>query len=280
MDKAELENYCMNAKRTFGAKKGAIALVFALVLIMIASCSIFKRSNVVIAPPIIPGAEYVGDETCKTCHQQQHQYFNLSEHAGVSLLMEDECGGKIYVESCETCHGPGSLHVQGGGDKSQIVRANPETCFACHIDIKGKFSLQYHHPVPEGRMVCSDCHNLHGNDVHTNIQAIGQVTLQDKDEICFKCHKAQRGPFAFEHEALRDGCTICHDPHGSIVDRLLVAGPTTLCLSCHFEPDLNSQCRFGGVNHGNFPNGTGVTSCLDCHTRVHGSNNANTSLRL
>ncbi|NGX42435.1 MAG: hypothetical protein K940chlam7_00715 [Chlamydiae bacterium] len=268
----------MGIKQTLGKKKGLIALCMVTGLLTVACCGMFKCCDVVITPPLIPGAEYVGNEKCKECHCEQHQYFNLSEHASVSLIYQDECGKKIHAEACETCHGPGSLHVEGGGDTTKIIRADPETCFACHLDIKGKFYLQYHHPVPEGRMTCSDCHNLHGNDLHSNLQSAKQVALEDKDEICFNCHKAQRGPFAFEHEALREGCTVCHNPHGSIVDRLLVAGPSTLCLGCHFESDLNNDCRLGGSNHSGRAVGIGA-SCLDCHTRVHGSNSTSTSLR-
>ena len=268
----------MNIKWMFKTKKRAAILCSFFGLFLIGCCGMFKCADVVIAPPLIPGAEYVGDETCKTCHEEQYKYFNLSDHANVTLMMEEECSGQIHAEACETCHGPGSLHVQGGGDKSQIVRADPDTCFGCHLNIKGMFSLQYHHPVPEGRMICSDCHNLHGNDVHSVVNSTGKVSLENKDEICLECHKAQRGPFAFEHEALREGCTACHNPHGSIVDRLLVAGPSTLCLSCHFESDINDSCTIGGSNHSGRAISIGV-SCLDCHTRIHGSNSASTSLR-
>lgn len=255
-------------------KKTLILCIYPALVLLITACSMFRHCDVVIAPPLIPGAEYVGQEACKACHADQHKYFELSEHANVTLPMEDECGNKIKMEACETCHGPGSLHIKGGGDPCKIVRADAETCFACHLDIKAKFHLQFHHPVPEGRMVCSDCHSLHGNDVHT----AGMQPLEVQDAVCTNCHKEQKGPFAFEHEAMRDGCTTCHNPHGSISDRLLVAGPTTLCLSCHFEPDLNAACTLGGANHGVF-NVSVTTSCLDCHTRVHGSNNARTSLR-
>lgn len=92
--------------------------------------------------------------------------------------------------------------------------------------------------------------------------------LLGRDEKCFKCHKEQRGPFVFEHEAMREGCAVCHTPHGSINDKLLVAGPTITCIRCHIEPvhvapygdpvTLNIQHNY--------------TGCIDCHTDVHGSN--------
>ncbi|HYO80737.1 MAG TPA: cytochrome c3 family protein, partial [Bryobacteraceae bacterium] len=85
-----------------------------------------------------------------------------------------------------------------------------------------------------------------------------------------------RGPFLFEHAALRvDGCESCHMPHGSTNARLLRRPVTyTLCLECHN----------GGGNLGRQGDGIALQSpshnmadprfrnCTTCHVRVHGSN--------
>jgi hypothetical protein len=62
---------------------------------------------------------------------------------------------------CESCHGPGSLHAKAGGGRDNIVNPNssPETCFQCHLDKRGEFSLRNAHPVLSGKMSCSDCHD-------------------------------------------------------------------------------------------------------------------------
>ena len=197
------------------------------------------------------------------CHEKQHKYFQMSEHASVTIALSEEAQEEgEQVEGCETCHGPGSLHVESRGDKSKIIRGDDEaTCFTCHLDVKGKFTLQHHHPVPEDRMTCSDCHDLHGSDV----RATGGSMLLGQDDKCLKCHKEVRGPFVFEHDAMREGCTVCHSPHGSITDKLLVAGPTITCVRCHIEDE------HGEVHH--------HYACTDCHTKAHGSNNARSSLR-
>ncbi len=224
------------------------------------SCSIFRYEPVVMTPPTIPGATYVGAETCAQCHEAESRYFELTDHASVSINITDEDAEAGQAESCETCHGPGSLHVEGRGDKSKIIRANAETaCFKCHLDVKGKFMLQYHHPVPEGRMSCTDCHDMHGKDVRaTGGKMLLGAGLLGKSDKCFKCHKEQRGPFVFEHEAMREGCPICHNPHGSINDKLLVAGPTITCIRCHIDD------KHGAVHHNK--------DCVSCHVDVHGSN--------
>ncbi len=233
--------------------------------VFFASCSVFEYRPVVMTPPSIPGAAYVGSETCATCHDTEYKYFKLSDHASVSIDITEEDAQAGQAEACETCHGPGSLHLEDTANKSWIIRANAETaCFTCHLGVKGQFMLQHHHPVPEGRMFCNDCHDMHGSDV----RATGGAMLLGQDEACFKCHKEMRGPFVFEHEAMREGCSICHTPHGSINDKLLVAGSTITCVRCHI------QSEFGAIQH----SGSNY-DCVDCHTRPHGSNNAASYLR-
>lgn len=267
-------------KRKTHVASGLIILVCAGIGIFIGACSMFEFSPVVMTPPSIPGASYLGSETCATCHEAQSKYFKLNDHSSITLNISDEDAEAGQVEGCESCHGPGSLHVEGEGDKTKIIRADPETaCFKCHLDIKAKFKLQHHHPVLEGRMTCSDCHNMHGKDV----TATGGAMLLGQDEACFKCHKEMKGPFVFPHEAMRDGCVACHNPHGSIMDKMLVAGQTITCLRCHFEQRLNRDVEdgngwIGGSHHSDRGIGVG-DECIDCHTRVHGSNNAKSSLR-
>ncbi len=236
--------------------------------IFVGACSMIgSDEQIAMTPPAMPGAEYVGSETCAQCHEDESKYFNLTDHASVAIDITAEDAEAGQAEACETCHGPGSLHVEGQGDKSKIVKADAQTCFSCHLDIKGKFALQHRHPVLEGQMSCSDCHNMHGSDV----RATGGAMLLGKDEKCFKCHKEMKGPFVFEHDAMREGCSVCHDPHGSISDKLLVAGQTTTCLRCHWEVNFNSSSpSLGGKTHDYFI-GEGV-ECIDHHRAPHGSN--------
>src|SRR5262249_37165654 len=59
-------------------------------------------------------AKYVGADVCKTCHEEIYKkHFELTPHFQTTL--EDGHG-------CESCHGPGSEHVEGGGDISKIIR--------------------------------------------------------------------------------------------------------------------------------------------------------------
>ena len=246
-------------------------LLAAGLCVFIGACSMFEYAPVVMTPPTIPGAEYVGAETCSTsdCHQTEQRYFQFNKHAGVAVRITDEDAEAGVAESCETCHGPGSIHVENRGRKTgDILKGNPDACFGCHLDIKGKFMLQHHHPVVEGRMSCTDCHNMHGSDV----RASGGAMLLGDNEKCFKCHKEMRGPFVFEHDALREGCGSCHNPHGSINDKLLAAGQTITCLRCHWESRFNTaDAEIGDRSHSSYNIAAGQ-DCVDCHTAVHGSN--------
>ena len=246
------------------------ALIVSIVLAALAgSCTMFEYEEMVVAPPIMPGASYVGSQTCAACHEKENKYFKLAGHAGVTVKISDEDAEAGQAEGCETCHGPGSLHAAEYGDKNLIVRADPETCFACHLSTKGEFMLQHRHPVREGIMTCSDCHSMHGRDV----RATGRQLLLGSDEKCFNCHKDQKGPFVFVHDVMRDGCGACHNPHGSINDKLLIAGQTTTCMNCHWEVKFNTaRGDLGSFPHG-FMAGIGNgEECIDCHTAPHGSN--------
>ena len=206
------------------------------------------------------GATYVGTETCAACHEKENKEFNLSTHARLDVQ-----GAETEAQGCEMCHGRGSMHVDNGGGKGTIVnpRKDPDTCFKCHMDKKMEFRLPFHHPVLEGKMSCADCHNVHGVDA----RPWTATSMEDANETCFKCHKEQRGPYVWEHQALRDGCTTCHKVHGSITDKMLVARDANLCLRCHIQTTFT---RVGNSNHNN-RNMQGTCWSAGCHTAPHGS---------
>ncbi|MBP7376726.1 MAG: hypothetical protein KA956_09640, partial [Pyrinomonadaceae bacterium] len=79
--------------------------------------------------------DFVGSETCKACHEDQFKKFKSTKHA----KLQDVASWKDKAQGCESCHGPGKLHVEGGGDKTKIIsfasknsKQISETCLACH----------------------------------------------------------------------------------------------------------------------------------------------------
>ncbi len=216
-------------------------------------------------PVAIKGAKYVGTDTCASCHDKEYKEFKLSMHARVSP--KDVPDG--VSTGCEMCHGPGSVHVDNGGGKGNIINPakNPQSCFTCHTDKKMEFRLPYHHPVLEGKMSCTDCHDPHGIDV----LPWTATSERDVNEVCFKCHNDKRGPFIWKHDALREGCTVCHKVHGSINDKMLIARDVNLCLRCHATVNFPFMQSDNHTMH--LPYGTCWSA--GCHQAVHGSNMSN-----
>ncbi|MEY2529392.1 MAG: hypothetical protein QOJ05_1482 [Verrucomicrobiota bacterium] len=227
------------------------------------------------APPSIPGAEFVGTEECATCHEAIVKGFGTATHARLKAQ-----GDNAKSMGCEGCHGPGSLHVSSGGERSKIInpRKSPTACFACHTEVRAAFELPHHHPVLEGKVGCADCHNPHKGDGvkggGTNLpQSIrgGRTALLGHNETCVQCHSAQRGPFVFEHEAVREGCVSCHSPHGSVNQKLLTQRNANLCLKCHFQQQTSDGRIFIGDGDHTTRLQQGTCWSAGCHEAVHGS---------
>lgn len=109
-------------------------------------------------------ATYVGSDTCGDCHDVEYEHytqFSKKAHSGDSVRIMagdltkkelEECfachmtgygepGGFVsFAETpelanagCETCHGPGSMHVDEGGDPEYIkATLDIEDCTECH----------------------------------------------------------------------------------------------------------------------------------------------------
>lgn len=257
-------------KRSNQAKRAVIS--FLSLSLLIVAPNVFSESEdekETVSREILSaqGAAYVGTDTCTACHEKEGKEFLLSSHSRIALPK-----GELETQGCEMCHGPGSLHVDVDdkdvrGKKATIVNPNknPGVCFTCHLDKKAEFRLPYHHPVLEGKMSCTDCHSAHGEEV----RPWSATSLEGINEACFKCHKDQRGPFVWEHEAIREGCTTCHKVHGSIHEKMLLIRDSNLCLRCHAQVNFPT---IGKSNHSSSHRLIGGT-CFSagCHTAVHGS---------
>jgi predicted CXXCH cytochrome family protein len=266
-----------------GARLGrglAVTAGAAVLLLVVISCQSVSRSVVVL--PDVPGAKYIGAKECEQCHDKLCRDFATADHA---RLITD--GPNALGAGCESCHGPGSLHSESGGEvkppysftagrpqagsfdaRASLTRSRgvETVCFQCHPNVRGQFNLTSHHGVPEGKMSCTDCHPPHKGSIFRG----GGTSLASANDTCFRCHPAQRGPYVFEHEALREGCTTCHSPHGSVNAKLLTVRDANLCFKCHFQQVTANQLVIGGVNHQSFLQ-RGTCWSAGCHEAVHGS---------
>ena len=240
----------------------------ALILI---SCATGGRT--MMAPPSIPGATFVGSEECAQCHEDTVRDFKTADHAKLQAK-----GPNAVDMGCESCHGPGSKHVEAGGGAGTIINPDKsaDTCFQCHLDTKSQFMLPFAHPVLAAKMSCSDCHDPHKGSAIMG----GGTSLARSNDTCTECHTAQRGPFVIEHEATREGCISCHSPHGSTNQKMLTERNNTLCLKCHFQDQsfgqnsTSTSIRIGGGGHGTVGSRLAEGTCwtAGCHEGVHGSN--------
>lgn len=274
-------NFRIPGKLAAGWGRGLALTAGALLLVLaVISCRSVNRNVVVL--PDVPGAKYIGSKECEQCHDKICRDFVTADHA--RLIAE---GPNALGAGCESCHGPGSLHSESGGETKppySFTAGRPQTssfgarlgfpparkvetvCFRCHPNVRGQFNLPSHHRVPEGDMSCTDCHSPHKGSIYK----AGGTSLLAANELCFGCHPSQRGPYVFEHEALREGCTTCHTPHGSINAKLLTVRDANLCFKCHFQQLSGTKVLIGGSDH-TLRLRQGTCWSAGCHEAVHGS---------
>ncbi len=203
-------------------------------------------------------------DDCLTCHAKDFPRANIrrSSHTVTDVV-------------CSSCH---SIH-KAATPKFLLAKKQTDLCYSCHSSVRAQFSMPFKHRVNEGVIQCSDCHNPHGSAAPTwrsGLRPRMVEQAQGNEEPCLRCHTDKRGPFLFEHAAVRvDGCESCHNPHGSMNARLLKRPVTfTLCLECH-----NGAGTFGRQGDGILTQSPShnmadprYQNCTTCHVRIHGSN--------
>jgi len=199
------------------------------------------------------------NDACLSCHQgdAKRSHWEGSAHQSKDV-------------ACSSCH-----QIHTSHDKVRDKKAQADVCYTCHKEQRAQMSRPSHHPVPEGKMGCSDCHNAHGS--------VGPK-LMKRDSVvdtCYTCHMEKRGPFVHNHEPVSEDCSNCHNPHGTVAESMLKVRAPFLCHQCHtphggFIPQLlgaqatPNAATQSGKSTTNLTQGRG---CLNCHTQVHGTNN-------
>jgi DmsE family decaheme c-type cytochrome len=188
---------------------------------------------------------------CLTCHDR-----------GVMLMW----GGSTHETrglACETCH---SIH-KAQGEKGQLKASpEPELCFTCHKQKQSQFFRASHHPVREGKMECTSCHNPHG------AQSEKLIAADSVNDKCYECHAEKRGPFLWDHIPAREDCINCHEPHGTNHLRMLNVKEPFLCQRCHSDTRHPGTLYDQNALSSTSSNRILVRSCSNCHQMIHGSN--------
>jgi DmsE family decaheme c-type cytochrome len=249
-------------------------------------------------------------EGCESCHGPGGAHADSEDPADIYLPIADM--GNAGVSHCLDCHKTGTTHnwefsdhaesdvaclschkIHGNPRKALLADCEQKVCFSCHTDMKAKFQMPSHHPLREGFMTCSSCHDAHGNR-YQNV-ADSETTRA----ACLSCHTEHAGPYIFEHSPVEEDCGICHDVHGAVANNLLKQNEPFICLQCH-QPHFHSilagyEGEYGvgasppppnstdladddpgygglsGVSHYDSMKRSMLTKCTQCHQSIHGT---------
>ena len=223
-------------------------------------------------------ATEVGATICAGCHAEKAEAFKKSWHGRKMPAVKNV----PFEKSCESCHGPGSLHAAAAGDKNnagytttKISADSNERCLSCHNQraiINWKVSTHN-----QQGLACASCHKIH---------EAGESAPKPKSEVCLDCHKKQRQqinlPF---HHPITEGkmkCAECHNPHGGDFRNLKAESVNETCAKCHSEklgpflqehPPVAEDCTICHTPHGSINDKLLKESepflCLSCHKLPH-----------
>ena len=231
---------------------------------------------------------------CLTCHSGNRNlaFWTSGKHA----INEVAC------TNCHSIHGQKFLPTYNGVAQTPKPAAinkftttflpnQADVCGTCHQQIRAATFKPSHHPIQEGKVKCTDCHNPHGALTPAMVK---QPTINDQ---CYSCHADKRGPYVFNHPPVEENCATCHNPHGSVHYKLLNEHTPNLCQDCHdgsrhpgtiYGAGGGFNCVEGMTNDkANYPGCFGKPvgtlnsnvntrlvdrACLNCHSAIHGSN--------
>lgn len=205
---------------------------------------------------------YVGDDTCLGCHEDQKKGYADTPHGRAAHPRSPAA-----IHGCESCHGPGAKHIEDPAVPGSIRRFDQipaseasETCLTCHSRDAHALWQGSAHDIRS--VSCVTCHSVHDFKSER-----AQLKNRTEAETCVSCHRVQvQKTLRFGHMPVAEGrmtCSSCHNPHGSMNERMLRVGNwiNESCVSCHTDkrgPFL-------------FEHAAGRENCVSCHD-PHGSN--------
>src|SRR5262249_33873790 len=153
------------AMSRLGLMKWAVVASWVAGAILLAAPRSFSKTD---TPPadsagnsvVANSDDYVGSDAGSGRHDEQFKSISKITHSRVARAK-----WRSERQGCESCHGPGKAHIEGGGDKTKIRTFEHETakqtsdvCLTCHA---GK---EEHNNFRRGEhwrndISCTDCHS-------------------------------------------------------------------------------------------------------------------------
>lgn len=204
-------------------------------------------------------------------------------------------------KGCESCHGPGSLHVDEG-DPSKIINFSKlsseeisSICLKCHKKDEEIMDWWDSMHAKTGES-CISCHVVHKEEkvvinhrspAEIERASVSTVNLKEPEpELCYKCHGDIKTLVSYpSHHPIKERkmkCTDCHNVHSGVANSLRTEERLNdLCFKCHsdkqgpftFEHEpVTEDCTICHEPHGTVANNLLKVNepflCLQCH-HVH-----------
>ena len=166
-------------------------------------------------------------DLCYSCHEKE-LFTKKDVHTAISM-------------GCTICHNPHSAK----NDKL-LFTGQPDLCYPCHK--KGMFTKKDVHAAIN--MGCTSCHNPHSTDTN-------KLLVAGQPGLCYTCHDKAMFTKKHVHAAIGKGhtigmeCTLCHNPHSTDTNKLLVAGQPGLCYTCHEKAMFTKKKVQAAIGKGN-----------------------------
>ena len=199
------------------------AIVTAIVLLAIVCWPKVTHSQEAVRKPTrTPTYTKEGTESCLRCHSgEKMRAVAASPHGNADIQ-----GSPETVHGCESCHGPGSIHVSrahggrgfppltrfGRGEQYPPREEQLHACLSCHGE--GSENRQpivfFGSAHDRNNINCSTCHSAH---VESDPIALRETQLT----TCGRCHRRHiREHPRFEEKSIDFdalSCSACHDAH-------------------------------------------------------------------